>query len=322
MKNEEEKRTKTLIKAIAIIVAIVLLAGIIILNWPGKKEKHEIKEQKVSEPIQEEPKKEGRYYVGTKDDYIWLINSSLEAKRIYKIDHYYDSTYITRNGLLYVIYGSANTNYVDVIDFETGKSYKITNSDIEMGNASELEEIYYMKDSKIYYKDLKYKNESVDNSDHIYGSYLYYYDENTKSLKMKNISKEEEEETIYQYNNILYDFVIGENRVYHYGDGKIYVFGKASKQNDVLATEDVSWLNVVEYNADTFAYVDNNAVYLVEGELSNKKEIFKLEDDGRISNISKISDDVMQITIMHLGAKSGGVTWSDDKCYRYDFSTG
>lgn len=320
MKKSNGKKIVIIIGIVAVVIVLAIISYIVFNKYINKpiaednKNNNQIEENIVEDNIYGT---EGRYYIGEKDDYIWLINSDLVAKRIYKKSHYYDSQYIVRDNMLFIIYG--NTAYVDVVDIESGKTYKVTNQDIAENNGNGLGIIYYKKNQKIYRKDFKTDIETEDNSEKTYGNYYYFYDEEAGSLKMKEATAEDDE-IIYHYNNPSHiEFIIGENNVYHLGDNSLFVFGKASKKNTIIQNGNFSSLQVVEYNASTFAYSDISAVYLVGEDLS-KQEILRSDEEGHISSISKISDNVMQIGVEHLVA-NGGVYWDTDKYYRYDFST-
>lgn len=265
--------------------------------------------------------------IGQKDEYLYLINNKLESEKIYKISNYYDSEYIVRDGRLYVIYDEigGNTKYVDVIDLTNNTQRKITMDEIENDKLNLGYNIYYHKKYMTYYKNFETKKEETDNYNYIKDNYLYYIKD--KSLIRKNLNTNKEEK-LYTYSDICYEFILGQDKIYHCGDKYFYCYNLKTKNNNIIGPDKNSKTGhgvtgrVVEYNNSIYAYTDEEKVYIIDDVNNTKSTIFEKSNDGKISDISLICKDILQISVSHLGSHgTNGVFWAEDEWHYYNFKT-
>ena len=274
--------------------------------------------------------------VAKKDGYLCFIDDKLNAERMYKIPEQAKLIVRDRNVYVMVEGSSGDTSYVDVINIDNSNSARtFVISELEGNTTSEDYNVYYYKDNVLYCRNLKTGKEEVDNKDNIKKDYLYSLNKMDKVLSRKNLTTNQEE-TMYTYNEICYDFIVGENKIYHCGDDNFF-YSDLDTKNVTIIGKDLNSTTghgvegrIVEYDATTYVYTDEAKVYVVEDGIAEKQAIYEITDDGKISDISFINNDVLQISVRHLGGGGtsnvypnidGGICWRTDEWHYYDLKT-
>ena len=308
---DEKKTIKISLKKAIIIACIIILLIAVMLYIVISKSSNKSNEV-ISSDNQNSILKNSAS-VGEKNGILYLINDSLESKEIYKFSNYYSSTYIVRNNNVYIMYDESggNTKYVDIIDLTNGKKQKVTIDEINNNSSDTENTIYYRKQYTTYCKDLKTGKEEIDNTDSIKDNYQYSFSKDKKLIR-KDLTTNQIEE-LYSYSRIYYDFIIGENKVYHCGDGNFYCYDLKTKNNTIIGRDQNSVNGhglsgmLIEYNDSIYVYTDQEKVYTIDSEKNTKNTIYDTSNSkvsgGEISNISLISKDILQISVSHLGTQ-------------------
>ena len=246
--------------------------------------------------------------IGSDFDYLYLINSDLTSKKIYKFSNYYSSEYVLRDNIIYVIYEKPGekdrTAYVDIINLLTGEKEKIDIEEIKAGNNDKDYNVYYsvIKDNKIAiaYKNLKENIEYDDNYENNYqgiqdqenGLYRITISLND-SEKYYAVSPNEEEK--FQKNKVFYENTKKNIKK------EIYECDKNGDINDIsFIRKDLLQISVAHlysaWSVDQFVYYDINTgktmerkdgynnIILIDGDIDIK--IPELAEEGETKEFS------------------------------------
>lgn len=239
--------------------------------------------------------------IGCDQKYIYLIYSDLTSKKIYKFSHYYNSEYILRDNIIYVIYEKEYkkddcTAYVDTINLSTGEKDKITIDEIKSGNKD--------KDFNVYYKVLKdnnivivYKNliENIEHDDNYKNDYQMINKNGTISL-----SDSEE----YYITNKIDETGIERQTVFYKNSEKninkeIYVCDKDGIIDICYIGKDLIQITVEHlfssdlgtfWDKDQYVYYNTNTGKIIERK-NGYNNIFLLKDNMNIKIIELVEDE-------------------------------
>lgn len=214
--------------------------------------------------------------IGSDDDYLYLINSDLTSKKIYKFSNYYSSDYILRDNKIYVIYEKSleedRTAYVDIINLSTGEKEKITIEEIKVGNNDKDYIVYYkvIKDNRItiVYKNLK---ENIEYDDNYTNNYQMIQENGSYELTI-NLNNSEKYYSINKEN----DDNFKRNTVYYKNSDKnikkeIYECDERGYIEDIsFIRKDLLQISVAHlysaWSVDQFVYYDINTGKTMERE--------------------------------------------------------
>lgn len=269
----------------------------------------------------------GTYCIGTDGDYLYLIDENLKAQKIYKFSTYYSSDYIVRDGRIFIIYTEigGNTKYIDVINIATNEKEKITIDEITQNTYNKDYDIYYINKYNITVKNHVTGQEKLDLSEKTNGN--YYYEIKDHNLIRTNLSTNEEE-ILFTYKENYYGLIVGTEKIYHCGDGSFYCYNLKTNTNKKIGPDQNSVEGhgvegmIVECDTTSYAYTNQTSVFIINDDANKKESIFTVEDDGEISNLSMITPNILQISVMHLGNhNTNGFFWAEDEWHYYNLQT-
>ena len=238
--------------------------------------------------------------IGSDSKYIYLIYSDLTSKKIYKFSHYYNSEYILRDNIIYIIYEKGYmkddcTAYVDTINLSTGEKDKITIDEIKSGNKD--------KDFNVYYKVLKdnnivivYKNliENIEHDDNYKNDYQMIKKNGTISLsdsgKYYVANKKDENgierQTVFYKNS---DKKINKEIYMCDEDGTIDICYIGKDLVQITVSHIFSSYSGTFWDADQYVYYNANTGKIIERK-SGYNNIVLLKDDANIK-INELAED-------------------------------
>ena len=307
------------------IVLVILLIALVTLIIYKKNVSNQSTPLNTTRPVADN--NGGTYCVGTDGDYLYLIDENMETKKIYKFSTYYSSDYIVRDGRIFIIYTEmgGNTKYVDVINIATNEKDKITIDEITQNTYNKDYDIYYINKYKITVKNHVTGQEELDLSEKTNEN--YYYETKDHKLIRTNLSTNEEE-ILFTYKESSYDFIVGKEKIYHCGDDNFYCYNLKTKTNEIIGPDRNSVEGhgvkgmIVECDTTSYVYTNQHSVLIINGDTNTKESIFSVEDDGEVSNVSMITPNILQISVMHLGNhNTHGTFWADDEWHYYNIQT-
>ena len=248
------------------------------------------------------------YSIGEKQKYLYLIDDSLNSKEIYHLPDDY-SNFIVKDGRLFIIYSPSfvteKSKYVEVIDLSDNHKETYTLEEIEEGSLNLDYDLYcyYSTRYGFEYIDSETGERTLDRSDRIKDGYQYY--EEFKELIRENMD-DNSREVIHTYEdeNFNENFVIAQDKVYHFGDNKLYCYyietGEDEEVYDIGELSDIDLSLDTTVYKDSLLYNDKSNVYLVNG--TDKRSVYEMEnaseeEANEVLDVSLVCKDIIQIKV-------------------------